>query len=131
MTRQPKIGILFITSGWFRDVGLQGESMPFTEEVEAIGREIVARISAFAEPVYHGVIYSTKEAEAAARKINAAEVDGLLIAPLMWCEDQILRAALKLLPRMPILVCTFFPTSTLPEYLEFHGSVPALPPRQP
>lgn len=35
----------------------------------------------------------------------------------MWCEDQIIHAALKELPSYPIILYTFLPYPTLPEYL--------------
>ncbi len=120
MNLKPKIGILFITSGWFRDVGLQETSSPLTEEVDAIAKEIVERLSGFMEVVYRGVIYSENDARAAAEDISAAHVDGIIISTLMWCEDQILRAALKILPELPCVVCTFFPDKTLPEFVGFN-----------
>ncbi|MBC8181791.1 hypothetical protein H8E88_11790 [candidate division KSB1 bacterium] len=116
---KPKIGILFITSGWFREVGLQTSASPLSDEVQKIASEIIGNLPAFCEPIYNGVIYSTEDAEIAAQKINQANVDGLIISPLMWCEDQILLAALKNLPELPILICTFFPYESLPDYLDF------------
>ena len=116
---KSKIGILFITSGWFREVGLQTSASPLSNEVQKIADEIIRNLLAFCEPIYNGIIYSIEDAEIAAQKINQAEVDGLIISPLMWCEDQILIAALKSLSELPILVCTFFPYESLPEFLKF------------
>ena len=95
---KPKIGMLFLTSGWFREVGLQTSASPLTEDVQKIADEVIENLSLFCEPVYNGIIYSIKDADSAAQKIKSAEVDGLIISPLMWCEDQILLAALKNLP---------------------------------
>ncbi len=117
---KPKIGILFFTSGWFRDIGLQESSASLTDEIDSIAKEIIDRLSCFLEPVCHGVIYSEQEAHTAAEEILAAQVDGIIISTLMWCEDQIIRAALKVLPELPTVVCTFFPYKTLPEFLSFH-----------
>jgi len=114
-----KIGVLFITSGCFRSIGLQSDESSFTSEVEKIGKEIVANLSGFLEPVYTGVLFSEENAKQAAKEIKKAEVAGLIVAPLMWCEDQILRAALKELPVIPIILCTFFPGTTLPTYLRY------------
>jgi len=119
MEDKSKIGVLFITSGWFRDIGLQSEESSFSEEVEKTGREIISELSDFADPVYSGVLFSEENAREAAAEINRAGVDGLLVSPLMWCEDQILRAALKELPALPIILCTFLPYTTLPEYLAY------------
>ena len=116
---KSKIGILFITSGWFREVGLQTSASSLSNEVQKIADEIIRNLSAFCEPIYNGVIYSIEDAEIAAQKITQAEVDGLIISPLMWCEDQILIAALKNLSELPVLVCTFFPYESLPEFLKF------------
>ena len=95
MEYKPKIGVLLITSGWFRNIGLQSDVSPFSIEVEKIGREIVEQISDFSDPVYSGVLFSEASAGKAADEIITTGVDGLIISPLMWCEDQILRAALK------------------------------------
>ena len=92
---KPKIGMLFLTSGWFREVGLQTSASQLTDDVQKIADEIIDNMSAFCDPIYSGIIYSTEDAEFAAQKINQAGVDGLIISPLMWCEDQILIAALK------------------------------------
>ncbi len=119
MEYKPKIGVLLITSGWFRNIGLQSDVSPFSIEVEKIGREIVTQISDFSDPVYSGVLFSEASAAKAADEIINTGVDGLIISPLMWCEDQILRAALKKLPALPIILCTFLPYTTLPEYLDY------------
>jgi L-arabinose isomerase len=117
---KPKIGILFFTSGWFRDVGLQDSSFPLTGKVNTVAHAILARLSAFLDPVCSEVIFSAPEAIKAAEKIRNARVDGIIISPLLWCEDQIIRAALKQLNGIPILVCTFFPERSLPDRLDFH-----------
>ncbi|UCB45829.1 MAG: hypothetical protein JSV25_16780 [Spirochaetota bacterium] len=119
MQGKPKIGIIFITSGWFRDVGLQSPSSSLTNEVDNIAKEIVKRLSKFLVPVYRGVLYSEDEARHAAEEIKNENVDGIIIAPLMWCEDQILRAALKQLPRLPSLLCLFLPSKYLPDFVEY------------
>ena len=119
MEYKPKIGVLLITSGWFRNIGLQSDVSSFSIEVEKIGREIVTQISDFCDPVYSGVLFSDEAAARAADEIVNTGVDGLIISPLMWCEDQILRSALKKLPSLPLLLCTFLPYKTLPEFLDY------------
>jgi L-arabinose isomerase len=116
---KPKTGILFLTSGWFRDVGLQSPGAKISDEVQRIGDEIIQKFSVFLEPVYDGILFTEDDAVMAARTIASEEVDGLIIAPLMWCEDQILRAALKELPDLPVLLCTFFPYETLSGFVDF------------
>ena len=50
MEDKSKIGVLFITSGWFRDIGLQSEESSFSEEVEKTGREIISELSEANKP---------------------------------------------------------------------------------
>jgi L-fucose isomerase-like protein len=123
MTLKPKIGLLFITSGWFRDVGLQTSSSNVTQEIETIAGEIVKKVAQFIEPEYSGVLYTEESAEQAADKIRRADVEGLIVAPLMWCEDQILRAALKKLPKIPTIVCLFLPYKTLPDFVGYQEMI--------
>ena len=86
---RPRLGVLLVTSGWFRDVGLQGASSETTQEVARAGARIVKRLEEFSDPVYDGVLSSTVDAEKAARRFLTTGVDGVLIVPLMWCEDAI------------------------------------------
>jgi hypothetical protein len=86
---KAKIGILFVTSGWFREVGLQDPSGNTSARVETLAAETVDRLTDFLEPVYPGVLYSVEEAHRAAAEIRRVDVAGLLLCPLMWCEDAI------------------------------------------
>lgn len=119
MEYKPKIGVLFVTSGWFRNVGLQSDESSFSDEVERIGKEIVSQLSDAIDPVYPGVLFSESGAIEAANEFKEEGVDGLIVSPLMWCEDQILRAALKELPALPLILCTFLPYITLPGYMKY------------
>jgi L-fucose isomerase-like protein len=121
--KTPRIGILFVTSGWFREVGLQDESGDTTAQVEETAATILRKLSGFLEPVYPGVVYSVDEAERAAAEFRRAGVDGLLLSPLMWCEDQIVRAALRDLRDLPLVLWTFSPSETLPEFVPFQSVI--------
>ena len=123
MAGKPKIGVLLFTSGWFRNVGLQDPASDVTADVEKIAARIVERLSSFIEPVYTGVIFSEPEAARAAREVESARVQGLVLAPLMWCEDQIIRSALKQLPRLPLVLCTFLPYRTLSPMVDFQEMI--------
>jgi L-arabinose isomerase len=116
---RPRLGILLVTSGWFREVGLQGAGSDTTQEVARAGAEVVRRLEEFADLVYDGVLFSTADAEKAARRILAAGVDGVLLAPLMWCEDAIPRAALALLKGLPLVLWTCSPGPSLPDVVPF------------
>jgi L-fucose isomerase-like protein len=116
---RPRLGVLLVTSGWFRDVGLQGAGSDTTLEVARAGAHTVARLQEFADTVYDGVLFSAADARKAAEKMRAAEVDGVLLAPLMWCEDEIPRAALSLLKDLPLVLWTFSPGPSLPDFVPF------------
>jgi len=121
--RKPRIGILFVTSGWFREVGLQDPSGDTSARVEALARETVERLSESLDPVYPGVLFSAEEARKAGRALRGEALDGLLLAPLMWCEDQIVRAALGELPALPLLLWTYSPEAALPEFVPFQRMI--------
>ena len=116
---RPRLGVLAVTSGWFRDVGLQDADSDTTQEVAKAGAAIVDRLREFADPVYTGVLFSTADAEKAARLIVAEGVDGVLLVPLMWCEDAIPRAALALLNGIPLILWTYSPGPALPDVVPF------------
>jgi L-arabinose isomerase len=116
---RPRLGVLLVTSGWFREVGLQGAGSDTTREVARAGAAVVQRLEEFADPIYDGVLFSTADAEKAARRILAAGVDGVLLAPLMWCEDAIPRAALALLKGLPLVLWTYSPGRSLPDVVPF------------
>ena len=116
---KPKIGILFVTSNWFRQVGIQDYEGKLSRDIEEIGHWIVSRLTDFLIPVYSGVLFSEESALKAAIEIKAQDVKALIVSPLMWCEDQIIRAALSELNNLPILLLTFLPWLDLPEYLPY------------
>jgi len=116
---RPRLGILLVTSGWFRDVGLQGADSDTTREVARAGAAVVKRVEEFATPVCDGVLFSAPEAERAALRMRSEGVDGVLLVPLMWCEDAIPRAALRLLVDVPLVLWTWSPAPALPEFVPF------------
>jgi L-fucose isomerase-like protein len=120
---KPRLGVLFFSSGWFREVGLQDPASDTTARVEETARRVVEHLSAFCRPEFSGVLFSVEEARAAARRIAAAGVDGLLVSPLMWCEDQIVRAALAELPELPLVLWTFSPEEAVPEFVPFQRMI--------
>lgn len=116
---KARLGTLFVTSGWFRDVGLQPAQSDTTNRINRIAKRIVDKLAGEIDIIHSGVIFSEQDAEIAAAKLANQNIDGVLLVPLMWCEDQIVRACLKRIPNIPIILWTFTPTSALPEYLEF------------
>jgi L-arabinose isomerase len=120
---KPKIGILFVTSGWFREVGLQDPAGDTSARVEEVAGRTVDRLGRFLQPVYPGLLYSVEQARRAAAELRQADVDGLLLSPLMWCEDQIVRSALEGLRDLPLLLWTFSPSGSLPDFVPFQSMI--------
>jgi len=116
---RPRVGVLLVTSGWFREVGLQGADSGTTRDVAKAGAALVEALSAFSDPVCDGVVFLPAEAEAAARRMVAEQVDGVLLVPLMWCEDAIPLAALRILAGLPVVLWTWSPGPSLPEFVPF------------
>lgn len=108
MTR-PVIGLLFSTSGWFREVGLQSTGSQTSEQVADCARLIETDLGRVTDVVSSGVVFSPETAAASARQMAAARVDGVVVCPLTWCEDNIVRAALAELVEVPRLLWTFSP----------------------
>ena len=123
MGEKPKLGVVFVTSGWFRDVGLQTAESDTTAYVERTAQRIIHRLKAFAEPVYPGVLFTVDDANKAGRMMRDADVDGILLSPLMWCEDRIVRSALSVVSNLPILLWTFSPNRSLPEFVAFQTMI--------
>jgi L-arabinose isomerase len=118
---RPRLGVLYVTSGWFRDVGLQTAEGDTSSAVERTAAAVTERLHAFCDTVASGVLFSAAEAEKAARQIRDAGVDGLLLVPLMWCEDAVPRAALKLLRDLPLVLWVFSPAPSLPGFVPFQS----------
>jgi L-fucose isomerase-like protein len=119
MNSRPRLGVLLVTSGWFRDVGLQAADSDISAEADRAGSAILGKLEEFCDPVCDGVVCSVGEAAKAAARIRGADVDGILVAPLMWCEDAIPRGALAGLKGLPILLWTFSPAAGLPDFVPF------------
>jgi L-arabinose isomerase len=104
-------------------VGLQDPSGDTSARVEETARRLVQRLAGFLQPVYPGLIHSVEEARQAGRLLRAEEVDGVLLSPLMWCEDRIVRAALGEMASPPLLLWTYSPEARLPEFVPFQRMI--------
>ena len=120
MKIKPTFGILFFTSGWFRDIGLQSKYSNLTKSVSLIAKEIFLQLSINLNIIASKIIYNSTNAKKEAEKMALKDIDGLIIVPLTWCEDNIIRTALKVFPKIPILLCTFLPYKKLNEYIPFN-----------
>jgi L-arabinose isomerase len=117
MKVKPKLGVFLVSGAWFREVGMQASGSSLTNEVDAIAEHVFKKVSVFSETVYSGVITSVKSAKEAAAIVKEKDVDAILIAPLMWCEDIILKTISKELPGKPIIFCTFMAYKSFKEYM--------------
>jgi L-fucose isomerase-like protein len=102
-----------------RDVGLAREGAGLSARIEEAAREIRTRLAAVADVVSPPVAASGSEAAAAAAAVKAAECACALVVPLVWCEDQVMRAAIRGLGSLPILLGTFLPQPRLGEHVDF------------
>lgn len=118
--RKPRVAVFMVTSGWFRDVGLQAGESDLSAMVEEHAEEVVTRLAEVVEPVRSGVLYSVERAREAGVAAAAQALDAVLVVPLMWCEDQIVRAAINRIPHLAAILWTFSPVAKLPETLSFH-----------
>jgi L-arabinose isomerase len=116
---KPRLGTLLLASAWMRDVGLDVEDGGLGSRVEQAAREIVERLREVCEPVFPGVPASGADAARASAELAAAGCDAVLLAPLVWCEDQVLRAALSRLDSLPLILATLVPHLRLPDVSRF------------
>ncbi len=83
---KPKIGVAFVTSGWFREVGLQDPSGDTTAQVEAVARKAPGRLLGFLDPVYPGVLHSVEEARQAAARATVTDLRARYGVELRYLE---------------------------------------------
>jgi L-arabinose isomerase len=102
-----------------RDVGLDGHGSDLARRVEAAAREVRSRLAAVAEVAAPPVAASAAEAAAAAAAVRDAGCDAALVAPLVWCEDQVLRTAVDGLGGLPVVLGTLVPEPRLGARLRF------------
>lgn len=121
---KPKLGLLLLSAGWFRDIGLQESGSVTTSDIAETARRIRERTAGFADAVGGDVLSSVGEAERAARAMAAEAVDAVLLVPLTWVEDAIPRAALRLLARTPLILWSFSPSRSLPSTLAYEQMLP-------
>ncbi len=112
-----------MTGGWLREVGLQSSEAELSNEFDIIADHINKKISEFADTSFSGVIYSEETAKRAALNAKEFGVELLIISPLMWCEDILLKTILKELPSLPILFCFFSPYEKFESFMKFENII--------
>jgi L-arabinose isomerase len=116
---RPRIGLLFLSSAWLTDVGLQPDGSPLLARQRATAERLRAGLAPFADLTAPGLCATAAEAGRAATEIAGAACDLVVVAPLVWCEDQLMRAALGPLRGEAIVLCTLMPAGRLSERITF------------
>jgi L-arabinose isomerase len=116
---KPKIGVFLMTGGWFREVGLQPSASNLSGDIEQIASSILKELSKFAECSFSGIVYSEESAKNAAKKAKSIEPDAILVAPLIWSEDIIIKTILKEFSSEPIIFCNFMPYERFKDFMYF------------
>lgn len=119
MDIKPKVGVFLFTAGWFREVGLQGKSSNLSDEVDEIASTININLSEFAQTSFKGVIFSEESARNAALEAKVFGIDTMIVSPLMWSEDILLKTILKELPGIPVIFCNFLPYENFEKFMSF------------
>jgi len=124
MDNDSKIGIVYFTSEWFRDVGIQDDSSKINIEVQNIADTITSYLSKKIDIVPRGVVYTVKDAKRVGDDLYKENIKALIIAPLMWCEDNLVRAVLGNFNKsILLLLISFIPNETLDKNLTYHQMI--------
>jgi len=111
--RKPKVGTLLLSSGWFHDVGMKGDSL--VNAIETSRQEIVASFSGELDLIFPESIHSVATAREAADAFNRVGIDLLLVCYLTWAEDQPFLELLEHIHPGPMLLWCYHPTDRLPD----------------
>jgi L-arabinose isomerase len=130
--RRPKLGLALLSAEWFYDRGEAGTAIDSARALGPIVRrdveELVARVSVFADPVHPHLITTAEQAEPAAAAYRQANIDGLIICPMTWSQDEPLLRILDATVGTPTLVWCYCGLAATREPLGlvelFHGSGP-------
>lgn len=101
--RRPLVGLLFITTPRFRDLGPETESGLFSLRKEKEAARIRAAISAFADPVSPGIVYTREDLAFAMRTFDETGVDMVFACFLSWSDDYAWIRFLRDMRPVPIL----------------------------
>lgn len=103
--KQPKIGILLISSPRFHDLGEGTEHGLFYKRKEIVADDICKRMD-FAEVVFPGVVYTREDLAEAMAAFSSAQPDMIFASYLSWAEDFAWIRFLRDMPQIPILFAT-------------------------
>lgn len=101
--RKPSVGLLLITTPRFRDLGAGTRTGVFSARKEAEAARISSRVSAFADCVFPGIVYTREELETSMRAFDNAAVDMVFACFLSWSDDYAWARFLRDMRPIPVL----------------------------
>jgi len=126
---QPKLGLLFLTAGWFIDIGAgQGSFGELPRMLRENAVEVERVLGEEIEVVSSTVLAERAGVAEAIERFHHEGVEGVVICPLTWCEDALMLEAVESLRGLPMLLWCYLPERALPAQMTmtdlFHGSGP-------
>lgn len=101
--RRPRVGLLLITTPRFRDLGAGTERGVFSARKESEASRISEAVSAFADPVFSGVVYTREDLASSIRSFDEAAVDMVFACFLSWSDDYAWIRFLRDMRPLPVL----------------------------
>jgi L-arabinose isomerase len=126
---KPKLGFLFLTAGWFIDIGAsQGAFSELPHRLRENAEEVERALGEEVEVVTSGVLAERAGVGEAMERFHRDGVEGVVICPLTWCEDALILEVVENLRGLPMLLWCYLPERALPPQMSmvdlFHGSGP-------
>ena len=126
---QPKLGLLFLTAGWFIDIGAsEGAFADLPRRLCENAAEMERALADEIEVVSSGVLATRAGVAEAMGRFHHEDVEGVVICPLTWCEDALILDAVADLRGLPLLLWCYLPAPSLPARMSmtdlFHGCGP-------
>ncbi|AEV29405.1 hypothetical protein SpiGrapes_1598 [Sphaerochaeta pleomorpha str. Grapes] len=99
----PTVGVLFITTPRFHDLGKGTEHGIYFERKEAEAKRILSDLSAFSNPVFERIVYSREDLQEAMDVFESRKVDMVFACFLSWSDDFAWIRFLRDMKPIPIL----------------------------
>lgn len=103
--KKPRIGILFISTPRFHDLGEGTEHDFFYKRKELVSEEILNRLD-FADLIFPGVVYTREDLAGAMEQFRQEQPDMILTSFLSWSDDFAWIRFLRDMYPIPILFAT-------------------------
>jgi L-arabinose isomerase len=122
MNRKPKIGVLFLAGDSWWEAGCctatQGPYAGFLQKLEGDVRRMLAVLESDYELSGSGLLHTTPDAVAEARRFNAAGVEAIVFCPIIWTNDQPVVAFLQEARKVPLVMWAYNPYPDFPAYFK-------------